>query len=139
MTTTRTQARAEIVAALTTTGLFAVVSNGLPQTFEKSPIAVVRSQSYDFTWEARGLKTYTYGLAVTIYVDLKTGTSVEVETKLDDLVVAIVAAILALEGGNDTKIAVGPSSPPDGDVLQKIAEGKVYRVERIPVVWESEG
>lgn len=139
MTTTRTQARAEIVAALIAVHLFADVSDGLKKKFEVSPVAVVRSQSYDFAWNARKNRTFFYGLAVTIYVWEEDGTGIEVETKLDVLVAATVDAILALEGGDDTTITTGPSVPPDGEVLQRTIDGKVYRAERIPVIWQSEG
>jgi hypothetical protein len=128
------------VAALTATNAFATVVTGLPKTFDgKSPIAAVRSQSYAYVRESRGRVGYIYGLAVTIYVADASGTPQAVEDRLDSLVATTAVALSALApSGDDSSISVGPSAPPDGQVLQVTADGVIYRAERIPVTWETE-
>lgn len=138
---TRAEARAAIKVALVATSLFADVLGGVPGSFNaKSPVAVVRSRSFERIRQARALWTNRYGIDVTVYVMENTGTPEQVEAILDGIVQTIMPILEALvPETEDTDNAVGPSAPPDGDVLQRAVDGKIYRAERIPVLWESEG
>lgn len=129
-----------MVAALQGLSLFADVLDGVPDRFGgKSPIAVVRSRSFEAIRNARGLDTNRYGIDVTLYVSEKTGTPSQVEAALDALVEVIVPLLMDLQPeGDDTNITAGPSAPPDGDVLQRTVDGHIYRAERIPVTWDAE-
>lgn len=137
---TRAAARAAIKTALVATTLFADVLEGAPGNFDaKSPIAVVRSRSFERIPQARGLWTNRYGIEVTVYVMETTGTPAQVEATLDAIVQTLFPLLEELTPtSDDTLNAIGPSGPPDGDVSQRTVDGKVYRAERIPVLWDAE-
>jgi hypothetical protein len=131
----RHAARGAAVAALVATGSYALVTGGAPDDFAgQSPVAVVTSKSIKLEIIARDLFEVTNGLVVSLYVRRDAGDEEATETLLDELALA---AVLALHATGvfyvEQSDAFAEGSP------NRIVDGVVYRVERIPLHVLSEG
>lgn len=130
----RTDARALAGDALTALGVFAAIFQGAPDRFDgKSPVAVVSSRTMRLDAVARELYTVVSGISVSIYV--RQDDAAAAEDDLDELTETAILA-LHLTGAFET-IADSSADPAGG--ARRFIDGKVYRVERIPLTVLDEG
>lgn len=129
----RTAGRQQIVAALESLSLFAAVLSGTPSSFGgKTPVAVVSSTSMLGGLVTRGVIQIVNAWTVSIYVQRPAQTEEATEDALDTLTLSTILALL--QAGD---FAPQQSDASAGGSPNRIIDGFVYRVERIPVTLAS--
>lgn len=131
----RKAARTLAKTTLTALGSFQAVLHGAPDSFGgQSPVALITSRSLELTEIARDLYTVTNGITVSIYVVRAAASGEATEDTLDDLVAAAAAAL------HSTGVfVVGQSDAGTAGTPSRLIDGKIYRLERIPLTILDEG
>lgn len=130
----RATARTFAQTVLEALGLFQSVVQGPSDSFGgASPVAVITSRSMRLDDVARELYTVDNGISVSIYVR-RDPDPVGAEAKLDDLTLAAMVA-LHITGAFD----IGESNADPAGGYQRVIDGVVYRIERIPLSVLDEG
>lgn len=127
----RTAGRTAIAALLTTTSLFNAVLQGRPDSFGgKTPIAVVSSAGTLGGRVSRGVIELVDGWVVRVYVQRPKDADTATEDELDTLTKATIVALLSDESQSPQRWLVQQSR---ADLPNRLIDGKIYRVEEIPV------
>lgn len=117
--------RAAVVSALGSAGFDLVVS-GAPDTFSgKAKVAVITSAGTQRVHDTRDEYSDVNTVSIGVYVERAAGAGSTVEDSLDDLVLATVDAIQALDSSIEFQRSDG-GSPPNRRV-----DGRMFRYERL--------
>ena len=131
----RKAARALAKTTLTGLGTFQAVLQGAPDSFGgQSPVAVVTSRALELEQVTRRQYTVTNGLTISIYVIRAAADGEATEDTLDDLVEAAAVAL-----HNTGSFEVGQSDAGTAGAPNRLIDGKIYRLERIPLTVLDEG
>jgi hypothetical protein len=130
----RKAARALAKTTLDALNVFTAVLHGAPDKFGgRSPIAIISSRSLQLIDDARALYTVENGLTVSIYVVREPGEApaAAAEDLLDDLAL-LTATALHMTGR--FQLETSSAAPESGNLRDVDQNGKLYRVERIPLI-----
>jgi hypothetical protein len=131
----RKAARADVKLILEALGVFDLVKKGAPGKFITTggvvpdKVAVISSASMQPTRITRGIVEVASGFTVSVYKLLVADSEEDAEDTLDDLVLAVIQALLA----SDDYLPAQSTAASGGLPTVRIIDGKLYRVEHIPV------